>query len=95
MPCCFLASIPYNYSKENDTTIPVRQEIKKQYQNLLEDLGNTNALETTIREVIDSDVWQNVWKKYWNTEKLITCARTCGINKLSKPKDQFVEKIQL
>lgn len=95
MPCCFLASTPYNYSKENDTTIPVRQEIKKQYQNLLEDLGNTNALETTIREVIDSDVWQNVWKKYWNTEKLITCARTCGINKLSKPKDQFVEKIQL
>jgi len=95
MPCCFLASIPYNYSKKNDTTIPVRREIKKQYQNLLEDLGNTNALEMTIQEVIDSDVWQNVWKRYWNTEKLITCARTCGINKLSKPKDQFVEKIQL
>lgn len=95
MPCCFLASIPYNFTKENDITKNVRLEIQEQYQNLIKDLGNTNALDKSIIDIIESDQWQNVWKKYWHKEKLITCARTCGKNKLSKPKDQFIEKVTL
>jgi len=95
MPCCFLASIPYNYAATNDTTKSIRLEIEQQYSNLIKDLGNTYALERSIQEVIDSDAWQSVWNKYWSAEKLITCARTCGVNKLSKPKDQFIEKVEL
>ena len=95
MPCCFLASTPYNYFAPTDSTIPVRQEIKQQYSNLIKDLGNTNALEKSIQEVVSSNSWQTVWDKYWNTHKLITCARTCGVNKLSKPQDQFIKKVDL
>ena len=95
MPCCFLASIPYNHAAANDATKTIRLEIEQQYSNLINDLENTNALENTIQSVIDSDAWQKVWHKYWGAEKLITCARTCGVNKLSKPKDQFIDKVEL
>lgn len=95
MPCCFLASIPYNYVSNNDAAKEIRDKISEQYQNLVTDLGNTNALEISIKDILESTAWQTVWHKYWNDEKLITCARTCGINKLSKPKDQFIEKVTL
>lgn len=95
MPCCFLASIPYNYSNSTDVAKNIKIEIKNQYTSLVKDLGNTNALENSIQDVINSDTWQSVWNKYWNEQKLITCARTCGVNKLSKPKDQFINVIGL
>ena len=95
MPCCFLASIPYNYAGPNDAAKEIKDEIELQYADLIQDLGNTNALTTSIKNIINSTAWQTVWNKYWNETKLITCARTCGVNKLSKPKDQFIEKIEL
>ena len=95
MPCCFLASIPYNYSGTNDLAANIKQEINTQYIDLMKDLGNTNALEVSIEEVLESSTWKTVWEKYWNEKKMITCARTCGVNKLSKPKDQFIEKVEL
>lgn len=98
-PCCFLASTPYNYI-ESDTVIePVKQTIKEQYDNLISDMGGIDSLDLnsrTINEIIDSDIWQKIWNKYWKVEKLITCARTCGTNPnedISKPKDQFVKRI--
>lgn len=95
MPCCFLASIPYNYSNPTDIASDIKQEVVAQYKELISDLGNTNALEVSIEDVLNSTAWQTVWNKYWGENKLITCARTCGINKLSKPKDQFIEKVDL
>lgn len=100
-PCCFLASTPYNYSKSNDLTFPVRTEIRTQYDRLVESLGgieSLDAIEIGIKNVIDSNAWQTVWNYYWNENKLIVCARTCGVNtsnQISKPIDQFVERIQL
>ena len=95
MPCCFLASTPYNYIHPNDLAKDIRQKIKSQHSSLITDLGNTNALDHSIKDIIDSNSWQTVWHKYWNTHKLITCARTCGVNKLSKPKDQFIQRENL
>jgi MoaA/NifB/PqqE/SkfB family radical SAM enzyme len=95
MPCCFLASAPYNYIHPNDLAKDIRQKIKSQHSSLIADLGNTNALNHSIKDVIDSNAWQTVWDKYWHAEKLITCARTCGVNKLSKPKDQFIDKVEI
>jgi len=95
MPCCFLASIPYNYSNANDVAKEIKDAINEQYVELVTDLGNTNGLEKSIEEVLSSNSWQSVWDTYWNDKKLITCARTCGVNKLSKPKDQFIEKVEL
>jgi hypothetical protein len=95
-PCCFLASTPYNYAKPNDITTTVRTHMHEQYLDLIEKLGNTNALENTLQQVIDSLPWQTVWKNYWGDDMLITCARTCGRSKeLPKPKDQFIKVIGL
>jgi MoaA/NifB/PqqE/SkfB family radical SAM enzyme len=100
-PCCFLASTPYNYTETNDLTFPVRQQIKKQYAELVESLGGIEQLDATdigIKDVLTSDSWQTIWNYYWNDYKLIVCARTCGVmpdQQISKPKDQFVERTGL
>lgn len=95
-PCCFLASTPYNYAKTNDVTAPIRNHMHEQYLDLIDNLGNTNALEVSLKDVIDSTPWQTVWKDYWGKNKLITCARTCGkVKELPKPKDQFIRVVGL
>jgi MoaA/NifB/PqqE/SkfB family radical SAM enzyme len=94
-PCCFLASAPYNYFDSKSEIAGVKQEILTQYQSLVADMGGIDCLDTnkkTIQSIVDSTEYQTVWNKYWNDTKLITCARTCGTNKISKPKDQFVEQ---
>jgi len=92
-PCCWLASSPYNYIDVKSESAHVRQEILKQYYLLIEDLGGIDNIDTknkSVKEIIDSIEYQSVWEKYWHEEKLITCARTCGVNKFSKPRDQFI-----
>lgn len=95
-PCCFLASTPYNYSRETDLTAPIRAHMLEQYNDLKTTLGNVNALQVPVKQIINSSSWQTAWKDYWGEKKLITCARTCGkIKELPKPKDQFVKVIGL
>ena len=92
-PCCWLASSPYNYIDVKSESAHVRQEILKQYYLLIEDLGGIDNIDTknkSVKEIIDSIEYQSVWEKYWHEEKLITCTRTCGVNKFSKPRDQFI-----
>jgi len=91
-PCCFLASTPYNYSEPNDITAPVRKKMLEQYNDLMQEIGNNYALEKSIKDIINSKGWQNVWDAYWAQNRLITCAKTCGKNKkIAKPKDQFIK----
>jgi len=98
LPCCFLASAPYNYSPEGELLYEARKTILEQYTEVVDSLGGLekiNGLNSTVKDVINSQEWQSVWNEYWTTNKLITCARTCGVNPLSKPKDQFIEAKQL
>ena len=92
MPCCFLASAPYNYSPPEDAISEVRMHILEQHNKLIDELGCTSTLEKSIKEIINLKSYQTVWDKYWSTDKLVICARTCGKNKFSKPKDQFIER---
>jgi MoaA/NifB/PqqE/SkfB family radical SAM enzyme len=92
MPCCFLASIPYKYSTADSVIYDIRQDESQQYNELIDDLGTINILEKSIKDIINSQEYQTVWEKYWTTKKLITCARTCGKNQLSKPIDQFIQR---
>lgn len=91
-PCCWLASTPYNYTEPSSPISAVRNEIQEQYNMLVADLGTIDTSIKSIKDIIDSVEFQTVWTKYWNDVKLITCARTCGINKLSKPIDQFADR---
>ena len=95
MPCCFLASTPYNYSTVDSLAYNVRQHALEQYNELIKKLGTINTLEKTVKDVVDSTEYQTVWSEYWTTKKLITCAKTCGKNQLPKPADQFIERESL
>jgi MoaA/NifB/PqqE/SkfB family radical SAM enzyme len=95
MPCCFLASAPYNYSTVDSLAYNIRHHALQQYNELLGDLGTTNTLEKSVKDIIDSQEYQSVWDEYWTSKKLITCVRTCGNNQLSKPVDQFIERESL
>lgn len=86
MPCCFLAAIPYDYERINDSLFEAKKHVKDQYKDLIHELGDTDARKG-IRPVIESTPFQQVWKKYWTIKKLWICARVCG-NSFSKPNDQ-------
>jgi hypothetical protein len=91
MPCCWLASVPYSYIDPNDT-LEVRTEMLRQHKHLTNSLGEINTFTRSLKEIIDSVEYQTVWDEYWTTNKLITCARTCGVNtSFAKPRDQIVK----
>jgi MoaA/NifB/PqqE/SkfB family radical SAM enzyme len=96
LPCCWLGSLPYIPTAEGEATA-VKQEMLKQYYELVDSLGGIDALDTekrSVREIIDSPEYQTVWDSYWNENKLITCARACGVmpEVFSTPNDQFITR---
>ncbi len=86
MPCCFLAAIPYDYERKDDSLFAAKEHIKKQYKDLIDSLGNTDA-KKGIKTVIQSEAFQTVWQRYWTIKKLWTCGRVCG-SSFDKPADQ-------
>lgn len=96
MPCCFIASAPYDYN--TGLLTEPKEKIKEQYYQLVKTLGGIDNLHTvkrSIKEIVNSKEYQTAWDYYWNENKLIQCARTCGVNKFSKPNDQFIDKVEL
>lgn len=96
-PCCFIAPAPYIF---NDGILAKPQEkIKQQYYSLVESLGGfekLNTINNSLKEIINSNAYQTVWDYYWNENKLIMCAKTCGkATSFSQPRDQFIEAIEL
>lgn len=93
-PCCWLAMIPYQADDRDNSVLTIRNEIRHQYTQLVDSLGGHDAIDPTkrsVREIIDSVEYQTVWDRYWGDEKLIMCARICGVapDLYSTPKDQF------
>ena len=99
LPCCWVSSIPYTQYNTENINLGIRQEIKRQYEDLITDLGGIeklNAVTTGIKSVLDSRAWQSAWHTHWNEKKMIMCARICGKSKtISTPGDQFLERDQL
>lgn len=91
VPCCWIASVPYSYINP-DEALEVRTEMLRQHNQLMEKLGNVNTFNKSVKDIIESTEYQTVWNEYWTTNKLITCARTCGVNtNFAKPRDQIVK----
>lgn len=94
-PCCFIALTPYNFYERDNEVVHIRDEVMEQYRDLLTDFGGIDNLDTrkrSVKDIIDSNEYQTVWAKWWNDPKMITCARTCGTNNISKPTDQFIKR---
>jgi len=95
-PCCFIAHAPYNTPDSRTIVKEQKAQIKKQYYDLVDDLGGIDNLDLnqkSIKEVFRNHKWHTVWKKYWGEEKLLMCAKTCGDFKNSKPKEQIISNI--
>jgi MoaA/NifB/PqqE/SkfB family radical SAM enzyme len=92
-PCCFMGLTPYNYFDPDSEISHIKQEMLDEHKNYIRDMGGTNAVDCkrqSIKNIIDSVPYQNIWDKYWVKEKIIVCAKTCGVNKFSNPADQFI-----
>lgn len=90
-PCCWLGLVPYSYIN-NDESYAVRTEILNQHNSMIKELGSNNAFTLSVKDIVDSEAYQTIWNEYWTSKKLITCAKTCGINtEFSKPRDQIVK----
>mgnify|MGYP002634111753 FL=1 len=87
-PCCFLASVPYNFHNDSDILYDAKNTIKEQHLDLVFKLGNTNLKLFTVEQIINRESYQTVWNDYWTTKKLYTCARTCG-NIAMTPMQQY------
>ena len=98
-PCCYIAMIPYIPLDTETAITPIRLAILDEYRSLIKDLGEIDALDAkqhSIKDIINSEPYQTVWKQYWDEKKLITCARSCGVTaEFSKPKDQFIQHEKL
>jgi len=91
LPCCWLASVPYSYINP-DEALEVRTAMLDQHHELVSSLGNINSFTKSVKDIIESTEYQTAWDTYWTTNKLITCARTCGVNTdFAKPRDQIVK----
>jgi MoaA/NifB/PqqE/SkfB family radical SAM enzyme len=86
-PCCWIASVPYTHV-DLDGAFKVRIDMLEQHAELMAKLGDTNVINRSIKDVIDSDAYQTIWTEYWTTNKLIVCARSCGDGNFAKPGDQ-------
>lgn len=90
-PCCHTASIPYIYRKQENISAAIDQMLI-QHNEMIEKLGNTNIMERSISEIIESESYQTVWDYFWKIKKLLICARTCGKTddvKFSLPREQW------
>ena len=97
-PCCWLASTPYNYTEDGSEILEVRKVMNDQYNDMIEDFGGIDNIDTkynSVKSIINSKAYQTVWDRYWSDPKMVTCARACGVNALSKPIDQFIERESL
>ena len=97
-PCCWLATTPYNYTEPGTDITEIKQLIVEQYNDMINDFGGIDNISTkhhSIKDIVDSPVYQTVWDKYWSNPKMVTCARSCGTNALSKPIDQFIKRESL
>ena len=96
-PCCFLAGVPYHYTTPDKLAWPFMNESKSSLFKALEKFGGISGLDLnkhSMKDIVDSDVWQSMWNESFNNKSVLMCARVCGKfpnTEISQCRDQFVE----
>jgi len=107
MPCCILAAFIYtNYDKtileEYDlyheySNVTIGSKIKNQVYGFIETLGgfdNVNVVKKSLRDIIDTDVWQTLWTDNWKTGGSIGCTVLCSADSpYIKIDEQWVDNV--
>jgi len=96
-PCCFLAGVLAQYARTEDLVFDFISNSSQTLLTALEPFGGLDGLHLekhSIKEIVDSDVWQTVWDYNFKNKSILMCSRTCGnitnVN-FSQWRDQFVE----
>ena len=92
LPCCILAAFLYtNYDKSiliennlyDETSVnDVGLNTQKQLYEIIDELGGLESLNSKkigIKNIIDTNEWQTIWKNKWNTKKSAACILLCSL----------------
>jgi MoaA/NifB/PqqE/SkfB family radical SAM enzyme len=96
-PCCFVAAVPYHYTKPDRLAWEFVQDSTQSLMKKIEAFGGLDGLDIrthSIQEIVDSDVWQSMWDESFEDKSLPICARVCGKfpdTAMSQCRDQFLE----
>jgi MoaA/NifB/PqqE/SkfB family radical SAM enzyme len=75
--CAFQAAIPYIF-KDFTIVSDIANQMKIQHDEMVNKMRNINALNSSIKDIINSDTYQSMWQEYWTTNKSIMCSKSCG-----------------
>jgi hypothetical protein len=105
-PCCILSAFLYtNYDKsilethglydESTSVTDVGLSIQKQVYEIVDELGgldNLDAGRVGIKQILDREQWQTIWKDKWNTQGSIGCMVLCSADSpYIRLEDQWIE----
>ena len=91
-PCGFLGQTEMTLTDYGDIVDPLRRESLEENQKVFAEFDNLDLNEISIKEVLNSEKWQNIWNEYIHGDKrLLTCVRNCGV--FSKPLTKFEDEI--
>jgi MoaA/NifB/PqqE/SkfB family radical SAM enzyme len=96
-PCCFLALVPYQYSRPERLVWNFMNDSQRSLNAALEAFGGIEGLnlnKRSLEEIVDSDAWQTVWNRGFEDKSVLMCARVCGKFPevdVSQCRDQFLE----
>ena len=90
LPCCILAAFIYtNYNKEilkqnnlyhDLSNVDIGGKIQKQVFEIIEELGNINATQRTIKDIVDDATWQTIWNTKWENAESFGCIALCSVD---------------
>ena len=94
-PCCFTAAIPYDYFKKEEMLYSSHIKAKEQSKSIIEKIGGQtkiNALNRTIKSIIEDPKWISAWHQSWNQKDMIICSKICGkCNITSSSMEQYID----
>lgn len=77
-PCAMHGTTINDSPLYNDILDPYRQQAVKETKEIFKNIEN-NAKKKSIKEIINSSNWQEVWHDYaGNRKRCITCTKNCG-----------------
>jgi hypothetical protein len=93
LPCCILGSFTYLNIDQNKeiynefdvydsvSNFDAGYRVNKSFMQLINRLGGFNTIDTsrhTIKELIDSDLWQTIWEQVWSEKSSDVCIKMCS-----------------
>lgn len=96
-PCCFLASVPYQYATPDKLVYNFMNDSTASLLAAITVFGGMDGLDLrthTIEEIVNGHAWQTMWNERFEDKSILMCARVCGKFpevEVSQCRDQFLD----